>query len=142
MRGSQSDPSHAYAPVCTCLRLPTRALTRAERVRVRGRVYHTLHHAVNRAICTVLVRAIAQGVIAVGGPFNGPTARFSVWPIRWPRRALLGAFTGLKRALLGLCRPCDCVARRGRAWDAYFHCMNPQHCAAIQYVRVCSERMA
>lgn len=59
MRGSQSDPTHAYAPVCprACAR-DTRTLTRAGRVRARLREYHTLHHAVNRAICTVLVRAI------------------------------------------------------------------------------------
>lgn len=61
MRGSQSDPTHTHAPVCPCLRLPTRALTRVERVRVRLREYHantTGHQAAKRAICTVLVRAI------------------------------------------------------------------------------------
>ena len=42
MRGSQSDPTRALAPVWACLGLPTRALTRAERVRVRVRATTTL----------------------------------------------------------------------------------------------------
>ena len=56
MRGSQSDPTHTNAPVCPCLRLPTRALTRVERVRVRLREYHGASHAVKQGFCTVLVR--------------------------------------------------------------------------------------
>ena len=53
-------------------------------------------------------------------PFNGPTARFSVWPIRWPRRALLGAFTGLKRALLGLCWARAMLGKLGAGFRCLF----------------------
>ena len=62
MRGSQSDPTHTYAPVCTCLRLRYARVNAGGRVRVRLREYHAeyhaLHHAVKQGFCTVLVRAI------------------------------------------------------------------------------------
>ena len=84
----------------------TRTLTRVERVRARGREYHAAHHAVKRGFCTVLVHG-SHGLI------KGPIARFCGWPIGWPSPAVLGALTGLKMALLGLC--CG-LAVRALAW--------------------------
>ena len=79
MRGSQSDPTHTYAPrmhlpapacACTCLRLRYARVIRGYGPRlpragvglwacVRLREYHALHHAGNLAICTVLVHEVA-----------------------------------------------------------------------------------
>ena len=42
MRGSQSDPTHTYAPVCPCLRLHYARVDAGGRVRVRLRAITTL----------------------------------------------------------------------------------------------------
>ena len=122
MRGPQSDPSHTYAPVCPCLRACLCALTRARRVGMRGRATTTLS-----ACCQGLLGAVWRGY---NKRLSGATARFSVWPMHWPRRGILRALLGLLGALLGLC---DCMGRRGRACDACFHCTKPQCWMAIQY---------
>ena len=122
-----------YAPACA---LATRALTRAERVRVRARANTTRFTMLSTGpfapFWCMEVAADAQSVSAVGGLNSGPRRRRSWRPIRWPRRALLGAFTGLLGALLSLCGLCDCAARCWRACDACFHCTKPQCCACIQ----------
>ena len=64
---------------------------------------------------------------------SGPTARFWGWPIGWPRRGVLRALAGLKRALLGLCVWLAMLGELVAACDASFHCTKPQHWACIQY---------
>lgn len=81
-----------YARACA---LATRVLTRAVRVRARLREYHTL--------CLLSRAGKAHVLRGYNKRFNGPVARFSVWPMHWPRRAVLWALLACFRALLGLC---------------------------------------
>ena len=126
MRGSQSDPTHTYAPVCTCLRTLRARYARARRVGLRGRANTTLlagcQGLARRECCADTTNDLTGLQRALGG-----------WPIRWPRRGLLAGLAGLLGALLGLCVWRGMLGRRGRACDACFHCTNPQHCTAIQY---------
>ena len=108
MRGSQSDPTHTYAPVCPCPGVMLRACA------------HDMTHG--RA-CPRLPQAPAYGkgwrwhAVAriqhfAGERFNGPVARFWCWPICWPTLARLRALAGRLMALAGLC--CG-LAMLGRA---------------------------
>ena len=97
MRRPQSDPTHTHAPVCPCLRAHYAREYHAANEPTAGRVigYHALS-GLSRAGKARVWRGYNKR-------FNGPTAGFWGWPIRWPRRGVLRALAGLKRALLGLC---------------------------------------
>ena len=122
MRGSQSDPTHTHAPVCTCLRT-LRALC-------AGVGWARRACANTTGLLMLSSRAFAPFWC---GRFSGPRRRRSVWLGHWPRRGLLGALAGLLGALLGLCVWRGMLGRRGRLCDACFHWLNPQYCEAIQY---------
>lgn len=126
MRGSQSDPTHAYAPVCPCSgACYARVNAGGARAGARARDYHALSW-LSRAGKARVWRGYNKR-------FNGPTAGFWGWPIGWPRRGVLRALAGLWRALLGLCVWLAMLGACGRACDACFHCAKPQCWACIQH---------
>ena len=81
MRGSQSDPTHTYAPVCPCLGVMLRACA------------HDMTHG----------RAWARVWRGYNDWISGPTARFWARAMRWHRRVLFLALLAHFGALLGLC---------------------------------------
>ena len=90
MRGSQSDPTHTYAPVCPCLRLRYARVDAGRRVRVRARYYHAAHHAVN-------LQPYGQ---------QGLLHRFGAGDLKGLERAFgAGLWYGLARAFWGPCWP-------------------------------------
>lgn len=114
-RGSQSDPTHALAPVWACLRVISCA------------------HARGRSLaCGGLGPAVARMQHNPGERFNGPTRRSRARWLPGPRRGFLGPFLARFGALTGLWRMAGAVACAGAM--PFFHCMNAQYWTGIQHM--------